>query len=172
MKTFGRHFLLALTLIVSIHTAAAQGTAFSYQGRLNNGGNPASGTFDLKFTLFNTNSNGIAFAGPVTNSATVVTNGLFIVAIDFGPGVFTGANYWLEIAVRTNGGGAFATLAPRQPVLPTPYSVMANSATTLLGTLPTAQLAGTFPASQLSGTVPSANLSGSYSGPVTFNNGA
>jgi len=173
MKTPVLHLLAALTLIVSINPSAiAQGTAFTYQGRLNNGGAPASGVFDLTFTLYNVNSNGVAFGGPLTNSATAVSNGLFTATIDFGPGLFTGGNYWLEIGVRTNGGGAFTTLSPRQPVLPTPYAIMANSASNLLGALSTAQLTGTFPANQLSGTIPSASLSGTYSGPVTFNNGA
>ena len=46
--------------------------------------------------------------------------------------------------MRTNGSGSFTTLAPRQPILPTPYAVMANTASNLLGTLPAAQLsAGT-----------------------------
>jgi len=33
--------------------------------------------------------------------------------------VFNGSNYWLEIAVRTNSGGAYTTLAPLQPITPT-----------------------------------------------------
>jgi len=182
MKTPIRHAIVALlTLIVSIYHSPAQGTAFTYQGRLNNGAAPASGTFDLTFTLFTVNSNGLPWAGPVTNRAAVVTNGLFMATIDFGPGVFNGGSYWLEIGVRTNGASVFSTLSPRQPVTPTPYAIMANSASNLLGTLSTAQLTGTFPASQiagnlpasqLSGTIASSNFSGTYSGPVTFNNGA
>jgi hypothetical protein len=38
--------------------ALAQGTAFTYQGRLQNNGNPANGTYDLGFSLFATNSGG------------------------------------------------------------------------------------------------------------------
>jgi len=41
--------LAALTSPLTI--VRAQGTAFSYQGRLNDGGNPASGTYDLTFSL-------------------------------------------------------------------------------------------------------------------------
>ena len=53
-------------------------------------------------------------AGPVTNSDVAVTNGLFTTTLNFGPGIFSGANYWLQIAVRTNGNGAFhhAVTAP------------------------------------------------------------
>ena len=85
-------------------TVHAQGTAFSYQGRLNTAGGPANGTYDLTFTLFNTNTGGILVSGPVTNSAVSVSNGLFTVAVDFGSKPFTlGQRLWLEIGAQTNG---------------------------------------------------------------------
>ena len=108
--------------------AFAQGTAFTYQGRLNNGSSPASGSYDLTFTLFSVNSGGSSLAGPVTNSATTVSNGLFTTMVDFGPGVFTGTSNWLEIAVRTNGTGGFTILAPRQQLTPAPYALQAANA--------------------------------------------
>src|SRR5208282_672152 len=121
--------LLALsTLNTQLSTAFAQGTAFTYQGQLQNNGNPASGTFNLTFTLFNTNTTGVAIAGPVTNTAVVITNGLFTVQVDFGPGVFTGTNYWLQIGVETNGASPFTTLAPRQQLTPTPYAIYSRNA--------------------------------------------
>jgi hypothetical protein len=85
----------------------------------------------------------------VTNLNTVVTNGLFAATLDFGPGIFAGGNVWLQIGARTNGGAAFTSLTPLQPILPVPYAVMANSASNLLGTLPATQLSGTVPAAQL-----------------------
>ena len=100
--------LLLATLNCQLSTCWAQGTGFTYQGRLNAGTNAANGIFDLTFTLFNTNLTGAALAGPVTNSAMTVSNGLFTTTIDFGS-VFDGNPRWLEIAVRTNGavpGGA------------------------------------------------------------------
>ncbi len=136
-----KHILFAgLALLTGITTARSQGTAFTYQGRLNDGGHPANGTYDLTFALFNVSSNGAAFAGPMTNGATSVSNGQFSVTLDFGSGVFNGANYWLEIGVQTNGGNAFTTLVPRQPLLPVPYAMMASSASNLLGSLPASQL--------------------------------
>src|SRR5215469_15555145 len=121
--------------------AHAQGTAFLYQGQLSSGGTPANGSFDLTFSLFGTGSGGSSVAGPLTNSATGVSNGLFAVTLDFGPGVFTGVNYWLEITARTNGGGSFTTLAPRQQILPTPYAIFANTSSNLSGTVNNSQLA-------------------------------
>jgi lysophospholipase L1-like esterase len=105
--------------------AHAQGTAFTYQGRLNDGANPANGSYDLTFTLYTTNIAGAAIAGPVTNTATAVSNGLFTTLIDLGAEAFTGDGNWLEIAVRTNGATGFTTLTPRQQVTPSPYAITA-----------------------------------------------
>src|ERR1700722_7456199 len=132
MKTTLTLKLAAAVLLLAIpglplSTAHGQGTAFTYQGQLQNNGSPASGTFNLTFTLFNTNAGGTPAVSPVTNNAVGVTNGLFTVQIDFGPGPFSGTNYWLEIAVETNGGSPFNTLAPRQAVTPTPYAIYAES---------------------------------------------
>jgi hypothetical protein len=147
--------VLLSTLSLQPSTGFAQGTAFTYQGRLNVSTNPANGSYDLRFTLFPVNSGGAPAAGPLTNSATGVSNGLFLVTLDFG-GVFTGTNYWLEIGVRTNGNGAFTTLSPRQAVTPTPYAIFAEGAS----------------AAGISGTIPTANLTGTYGSAVTFNNAA
>lgn len=116
---------------IPFSTAFAQGTAFTYQGRFNDGGMPANGSYDLAFTLFATNTSGVAIAGPVTNSATEVSNGLFTTVLDFGPGAFIGGSTWLETAVSTNGANAFSTLTPRQQVTPTPYAIYANTASGL-----------------------------------------
>jgi len=137
MKTELHYLFIALALFAGANRAAAQGTAFTYQGQLDSGGAPANGSYDLTFTLFNTNSSGVAVAGPVTNSASTVSNGLFTATIDFGAGVFTGTNYWLELAVQTNGGSGFTTLSPRQQVTPTPYAIAAE---TMIGTIPASQL--------------------------------
>jgi hypothetical protein len=138
----------------------AQGTAFTYQGRLNDGAGPAAGIYDLRFTIYDSASNpGGVVAGPLTNSAMAVSNGLFTVVLDFGIKVFNGEDRWLEIGVRPNG-GTFADLSPRQPITPAPYAITASN----LGT--------PLPADQLTGTLLSAQLSGTYSSALTFNHAA
>ena len=114
-----------LTLNFQPSAARAQGTAFTYQGELQNNGGPASGTYQLAFTLFASSTGGAAVAGPVTNSAVGVTNGLFTVTIDFGAAVWNGAINWLQIGVASNGVGSFTTLVPRQEVTPAPYAITA-----------------------------------------------
>jgi hypothetical protein len=121
--------LLALpTMFTSRLAAAPLGTAFTYQGRLNDGGQPANGSFDLKFTLCDAASGGTPVGGPITKSPMAVTNGLFSVTLDFGA-EFDGSARWLEIAVRSSGSPAdFTLLTPRQPLTPTPYALFAPSA--------------------------------------------
>src|SRR5262245_6930485 len=120
-------------ILVSAARVAAQGTAFTYQGRLNDGGGAASGSYDLRFAVYDAGSGGNLIAGPVTNSATGVSNGLFAVGLDFGAGVFTGPGRWLEIGVRTNSGspGAFTTLGQRQALTASPYAIFASAASNL-----------------------------------------
>jgi hypothetical protein len=135
---------LLLALLVPVARLAAQGTAFTYQGLLNNGA-PANGVYNLEFTLYAASSGGAPLAGPVTNTGVVFATGLFSTLVDFGPGVFTGSSNWLEIAVQTNAGGPFVLLPPREQVSPEPYALYAENAgsvaaTNLTGTLGLAQL--------------------------------
>jgi len=144
MKSKSRNITMALVLLalVNLQTATlqAQGTAFTYQGQLQNNGSPASGTYALTFSLFTTNTSGVPVAEPVTNNAVVITNGMFTVTIDFGPGVFTGTTNWLQIGVATNGVESFTALTPRQELTPTPNAIYAESANGLSGKLSAAQL--------------------------------
>ena len=170
--------LLALTFFGAFHlplsTAQAQGTAFTYQGRLNRDGSPANGIYDLAFTLYNNSNNsnpGDLLAGPVTNRAVAVTNGLFTTLVDFGPGVFTGAASWLEVAVSadalTNG---FTPLTPRQPIAATPYAILAGSVSgPVSGSLITA---GSIPDSGLSTNVALRTGGNAFSGTQVVTNGS
>ena len=74
-KTLGT-ILALLTLVVGSHRSIAQSSAFTYQGRLNDGPNPANGTYDLLFRPFNVFTGGSQLTIP--NLRTVgITNGLF-----------------------------------------------------------------------------------------------
>lgn len=127
--------------------AFAQGTAFTYQGRLNNNSAPANGAYDMQFALFDAVTAGNPIGSALTTNAVAVSNGLFTVTLDFGAGVFPGADRWLEIGLRTNGGGAFATLNPRQSITATPYAIRAASAASATAA---AVVTGSVPASRTS----------------------
>lgn len=104
-------------------------TTFSYQGRLNDGAAAANGAYDLQFSLFDEGGTQVGATQMIEN--VTVTNGIFNVFLDFGAAAFSGANRVLEIKVRRGAEtGAYATLAPRQPVTPTPYAIRSLSAAT------------------------------------------
>jgi hypothetical protein len=74
MKTRLHYILSLLVCLVLLSTlnaqfaaAFAKGTAFTYQGWLNEGANPANGNYDLRFTICDsTNSPRAIIAGPLT----------------------------------------------------------------------------------------------------------
>jgi trimeric autotransporter adhesin len=144
--------LLVLCLLTSAicYEGFAQGTAFTYQGRLNDNGVPASGTYDFRFRIA-TDADGNDYAGSAAlTNGVPVAGGLFTVTLDFGAGIFTGSNYWLQIEVRTNGPGGYSTLSPLQAINATPYALTASN---LSGTLPATQLTGTLSDARLSANV-------------------
>jgi hypothetical protein len=149
--------LLCSAWIASLSIARAQGTAFTYQGRLNDGGSPAHGTYDFRFRLAADSLANTYVGNPYLSNGVFVTNGLFAATPDFGPGILTGSNYWLEVSVRTNGAIPYLALTPLQKLTPTPYAVFATSSSNLLGTLPASQLSGSI----LNGNLPA---SPSFSG--------
>jgi hypothetical protein len=156
------HFLSGAAVLLGVVVAGfGQGTAFLYQGQLTANGSPATGSYDLTFTLCNA---GGSVCGTLTNPATAVSNGLFCAALDFGPAVFSGASLWLQVGVRSNGGGAFIPLAPMQPILPAPYAITAAN---LTGPLPASQLSGAYP-----GLVTLDNAANSFAGAFAGDGGA
>ena len=155
-------FIISLIgcLVVAMTVGAyAQGTAFTYQGRLQSGVTPTTGTYDMTFALYNASSGGGQVGPTLTDTGLQVTNGFFTVILDFGA-VYNGTVYWLQIGVRTNGAVLYTALSPRQELTPTPYAITAEN------------LDGTLSASQLTGTLPNSLLSGLYGNAVNFNNPA
>ena len=140
---------LAVLTFAGVISAVAQGTAFTYHGRLNDNGNPATGNYDLRFAIYDLDNGNNPVGEPLTNSLVAVSNGLLTVTLDFGPGIFTGPARWLEIGVRTNGSaGDYFTLNPRQSVTASAYAITAGNITGPIdgalitaGTVASAQLA-------------------------------
>jgi len=153
--------LLALSAInLQLSTAFAQGTAFTYQGRLSVNGVPANGSYDWQFRLASDPLGNNYIGSPYVTNGIGVSDGLFTTTLDFGSSIFGGSNYWLEVDVRTNNVGSYTRLTPLQELTPAPYAIMANSASNLLGTLPARQLSGTL----LTGSLPA---SPTFSGTLT-----
>ncbi len=117
--------LLLLSTLNSQLPTCAQGTAFTYQGRLSDGGNPAHGTYDFRFQLASDPLGNNYIGSAVLTNGVPVSDGLFTASLNFGATPFNGSNYWLEVDVRTNGGGGYSALAPLQALTPVPYALYA-----------------------------------------------
>ncbi len=63
---------------------AALGTAFTYQGRLLDGGTPATGTYDFEFRLYDAASGGTQVGPTLTKTGVAVSDGCFTVKLDLG----------------------------------------------------------------------------------------
>ena len=124
MKSAPACLLLLIGCCLCGPTVKAQGTAFTYQGRLEQNGVPFTGNAELQPTLWDTAEGGNMVASnslPVVS--VVVTDGLFLVPLDFGS-VFSGAPRWLQLSVRT-ALEPFTPLNPRQPLPPAPFGLVA-----------------------------------------------
>lgn len=121
--------LALLALSAGVTTADAPlGTAFTYQGRLTDGGNAANGTYDFEFRLFDAVSGGAQIGATLTKDNVSVASGLFVVTLDFGASAFGGRARFLQIGVRPGSStGAFTALTPRQALNPTPYALFAGA---------------------------------------------
>ena len=82
--THANHHLLMAALLCVVFTAEihCQTTAFTYQGSLANNGNPATGLYDLRFSIYDAVSGGAQQGSALTNTATVVSNGLFTAQLE------------------------------------------------------------------------------------------
>ena len=163
MKT---KFLFPLCFII-LHSSfclslRAQGTAFTYQGRLSDNGSPANGLYSLRFRLLQTNNG--APQGPVlTNNAVAVSNGLFTTTLDFGD-YFGTREFALEIGVRSNGSAVdFTVLTPINAIRPTPVAIAANHAALAVSVV-------SVPDGALSANIPRLDGSAAFTGPMSFSN--
>jgi len=130
------HFIQGtITLLLGIlaapallHAQAPVGTAFTYQGQLKEAGVPGEGTYDFIFQLWDAAEGGAMVSGDLYVDDWPVGAGLFTVQLDFGDGMFTGDERWLQVHVRPgDSSGPYTELSPRQPLTATPYALYALS---------------------------------------------
>lgn len=134
-KIIIRHLLIIFAAgVLMANSAFAQTTGFTYQGKLTDGGTPATGTYDFEFRLFP--SAGDPFPVPIetrTKTGVAVANGIFTVQLDFNDYQFDYTGRYLEIAVKPAGSqNDYTTLAPRQKITAAPYSIKASKSDSAL----------------------------------------
>lgn len=145
--------LVALTWAVSATLAQGPGgdeivlrpaggsavTAFTYQGLLQENGQPVDGTYDFEFTIWDNDPGGSAVASscPGCYSSISVEDGIFTLNIMISGGslndVFSGGYRWIQIEARPTGTTSWQTF-PRQPISPAPYAWGLYPGTVITGT--------------------------------------
>ncbi len=118
----------------STQAALAIPTGFSYQGRLEHDGAPASGVFDFGFELFDQRTEG-AFLGRIERFDVQVSNGRFSANLDFDSHVFTGSAPWVQLEVRTTGDAEYTPLGGRQRLVGAGGTCMVDEDVRINGTL-------------------------------------
>lgn len=129
MKTKHLSKLMILIALFAPILSSAQTTEFTYQGNLRDGANPANGSYDLEFKLYDAVSAG-NLIGTQTRAAVVVSSGVFAVRLDFpSASSFPGGDRYLEVAVKPAGSpNPYTLLSPRQRVGSSPYAVRSLNA--------------------------------------------
>jgi hypothetical protein len=153
-----------LLLCASSFMARAQNFSITYQGRLSDEAVSANGLYDLQFTIYDSETEGRVVGRPFTHRETTVSNGLFTATLDFGEGIFAGADRWLEISV-TKDRGEMTTLHPRQKFTAAPYAVYAANVSA-------AGIAGQIADSQLSANIPRLDSTSNHFTGTLIGNGA
>lgn len=134
------------TTVASGSTVAVSGSTsgiataepISYQGRLTDGGAPASGSYDFQFTLKDAASAGNSL-GEALKMTLTVQNGVFSASLSWSPSLFPGSARWIEVRVRpTPAGGSSVSeteapyaLLERQRIQATPYALRSLSSATV-----------------------------------------
>jgi hypothetical protein len=106
--------------------------AFTYQGRLDDGGRPANGVYDFIVQLWTQEVSGTLAADCINVNDVnglddqVVSKGLFTFHLVCGANwdnseVFAQPRLWIQVSVRPDGVGPYTEL-PRQAIAPTPYA--------------------------------------------------
>jgi hypothetical protein len=128
------HAILAFfLLLVDFQISANPGTAFTYQGRLADGTTPIETAVDLRFNLYDAETSGTQVGSSLEFLNAAYDGGIVQLDLDFGAGAFNGDPRWLEIKLANPAGNAYTTLTPRIQILPTPYSMYADTAGSVEG---------------------------------------
>lgn len=132
-------------------TAVTSGN-INYQGRVTNaGGTPLSGTYPMRFQLYDAAAGGnLLWNSGIINIA--VSSGLFNVQLGVDPNDFNGQALWLRLYVDGE------WLSPRQEILPAPYALSLRPGANVSGepeawndSIVDVELTGTWPAARAGG---------------------
>jgi len=117
-----RPTVLALALALAMGSSAALAEPFTFQGYVENAGNPINGNADMTFRVYSAASGGSLLGNEIVQNAWPVADGVFTIDLDAGIGlVFDGGPRFLEVEVNGQ------ILSPRLEILPAPLAASANA---------------------------------------------
>jgi hypothetical protein len=96
--------ILPLSLLSGIVTAAPLGTAFTYQGKLTDGTNPANGLYDLRFAIYDAAGGSGLVTGPLTDAGSDATDLVF--------SLWSGAGFYERLRLQSDGNVGIGTSTP------------------------------------------------------------
>ena len=122
-----RALIFVILALVLAANAFAQSSAFNYQGRLNDQGSAAGGTYLLQVKLYDAPAGGNQVGVTLNDVLVTAENGVFSADLDFGAASFSGGDRYLEVSVRKTANDPYTLLTPRQKISSTPYATRAAS---------------------------------------------
>lgn len=93
-----------VAIALSLATSVASAAPWTYRGTLNDGGQPANGSYDIRVSLLSEGQN-TSIAGPMTLYDVAVKNGQFGVDVDFGIDLANAPVMRLKTEVQQGGSG-------------------------------------------------------------------
>ncbi len=121
-----RGFVAACLLATAVAQADPLGTAFTYQGHLEDGSGPVTDTCDFAFALYEDASGTMQVGTTQPVAGVAVAGGVFTVGppdIDFGEGAFNGEARWLEVSVCCPATCTPGALSPLVELTAAPYAL-------------------------------------------------
>jgi hypothetical protein len=116
-----RALVAAFTFALAAAPSMAQN--FTYQGKLQDAGLPASGNFDMQFQVFPVAVGGVQIGVTDTRLGVPVVDGLFSTEVSAISGAAIGPDLFLAIAIRPAGSpGPFTPISPRTRITVAPLA--------------------------------------------------
>ncbi len=121
LSRLSRAVVAAFTLALA--SAPAMSQNFTYQGKLQDAGLPANGSFDMQFQVYPLPVGGVQIGVTDTRLAVPVADGLFSTEVSAISGAAIGPELYLEIAIRPAGSpGPFTPILPRTHITVAPLA--------------------------------------------------
>lgn len=137
----------SVAIVLAIGSASASGATFSYEGRLDDRGQPASGVYDVQLTPFPAETAGASLASPMVFERVLVNDGRFRLEFELPP--LQSDQAWVEVGVRDPGTAAFSRIPMRTMAIAAPLIGQCWATTGDTGSNPASNFLGTTDAQPL-----------------------